>query len=205
MECACLGTTDFSQKVQWRHYYNNFVQERLLELLASDARSHLQSRHERRAHPQNISSVKYNDGKLCLRNHADLVLGLITMNPDGSPLLVMDNPFERKVIMTLFTLAHPPCITKVVVMGDVELSVFLDAVWNRGFVVTSHVSTGASVWIFIGKVLVFSNLFAEHASWFQGATRSIPAKTSFASTTSMVRGASIQQSASQKLITHTIF
>ena len=97
--------------------------------------------------------------------------------------------------MTLFTLAHPPYITKVVVMEDVELSVFLGVIWNRGFVVTGYVSTGASVWVFTGKVLVISNLFAEHAYWFQGAARSIPAKTSFASTTSMVHGASIQQSA----------
>ena len=44
---------------------------------------------------------------------------------------------------------------------------FLDAAWNRGFVVTGYVSTGASIWVFTGKVLVISDLVAGHAYWFQ--------------------------------------
>ena len=52
-----------------------------------------------------------------------------------------------------FTLADPPYITKVVVSGDVELTVFLDTAWNRGFVVTGYVSTGALVWVFTEKCL----------------------------------------------------
>ena len=42
-------------------------------------------------------------------------------------------------------LADPPYITEVVVTGDVELTVFLDAAWTEGSVVTGHVCTGASV------------------------------------------------------------
>ena len=116
--------------------------ERLRELLAGDARGHLQSRHGRRAHPQDSSSVEYNDREpnenFALEMIQLFVLGLITMNPDGSPLLVSGQSvrtYSSKDITTLFTLADPPSITKVVVTGDVELSVFLDAVWNRGFVV----------------------------------------------------------------------
>ena len=52
-----------------------------------------------------------------------------------------------------FTLSDPPYITKVVVTGDMEFTVFLDAAWNRRFVVTGYVSTGASVWVFTEKCL----------------------------------------------------
>ena len=130
------------------------------------------------------------------------------------------------------TLADPPYIIEVVMTEDVELTVFLDATWNGGSVLTGYVCTGASVWVFTGEVLVISDLVAGHAYWFQCAARtaanfspfsttsqmvtskapvflcispqdqtvvmevaSIPANASFASTTSIVHGASIYQSA----------
>ena len=54
------------------------------------------------------------------------------------------------------TLADPPYITEVVVTGDVELTMFLDAAWNGGSVVTGYVCAGASVLVFTREVLVIS-------------------------------------------------
>ena len=146
--------------------------ERLLELLAGDARGHLQSRHGRLAHPQDNSSVEYNDQEPTENFACEImqlfVLGLITMNPDGSPLLVSGQSvrtYSSKNITTLFTLADPPYITQVVVTGDMELTVFLVAAWKK-VCMTGCVSTGASVWAFTGKVLMISDLVAGHAYWF---------------------------------------
>ena len=84
------------------------------------------------------------------------------------------------------TLADPPYITEVVVTGDVELTVFLDAAWNGGSVVTGHVCTGASVWVFTGEVLVISELVARHAYWFQCAARTAESFSPFSTASQMV-------------------
>ena len=126
--------------------------ERFRELLAGDARGHRQSRHGRLVHPQDSSSVEHNDWEPNENFACEImqlcVLGFMKMNPDGSPPLVSGQSvrtYSSRDITIMFTLA--------VVTGDVELTVFYDAAWNRGFVVTSYVSSGASVWVFTGKVL----------------------------------------------------
>ena len=135
------------------------------------------------------------------------------------------------------TLADPQYITEVAVTGNVVLTVFLGAAWNKGSVLTGYVCTGASVWVFTGEALVISDLVVGTPSGFsvplvlrqvfspfstasqivtakapplppvflcislQDQTvvvevASIPANASFAYTTSIVCGASFQQSAS---------
>ena len=76
---------------------------------------------------------------------------------DNSTLSAASDPIVAS------TLANPPYITKVVVTRDVVLTVFLSAAWNGGSVVTGYVCTGASVWVFTGKVLVISDLVAGYA------------------------------------------
>ena len=135
------------------------------------------------------------------------------------------------------TLEDPQYITKVVVTGDVVLTMFKGEAWNGGSVLTGYVCTGTSVWVFTGEVLVISDLVVGTPAGFsvplvlqqvfsplptasqmvtakapplppvflcispQDQTvvvevASIPANASFAYTTSIVCGASFQQSAS---------